>query len=157
MAGEVAVLEAGDAARLGGAVEDAGVGGGEHRPDGRQQLGRVAEVPVSAKRRVASWVRRRRPGVVDDPPPDRGDAVQAGGAVAVDRRADLLGPAAFEQDDRVTGLPLLEGDGPGPHVEERVGADHGPAGLGQGTRDGSGGGWPGGRGPPPWAGRCSRW
>ena len=120
--------------------------------------GGVAEVPVSANRRVASWVaapigptwsmiRRQTAGTQFRRVARwRSTAAQISSA-----------PRRLEQDDRVTGLPLLEGDGPGPHVEERIGADHRPAWLGQGARDASAGGWPGGRGPPPWAGRCSRW
>ncbi len=68
-----------------------------------------------------------------DPCPQGRDGIETGGAVTGHGRGDGTGVGRVEQHDHVAGLPLLQGDGPRPHVRERVGAHHGTARLEQRT------------------------
>ena len=90
--------------------------------------GGVAEVPVSANRSVdsSSPVAAFGRQVVEQALPHGRDGVQPLGAVTHDGRTDLLGGGRLHVDDAVTGVPLLEGDGPRRHVEHRKHA-HGPS------------------------------
>ena len=56
----------------------------------------MAEVPVSANR-IGRELPAVAADVVDDPPPDGRNAVEAGRPVAFDRVADLLGPSRLEK------------------------------------------------------------
>ena len=137
MVGEVGLVEARHAARLGGAVEDPEVDVGQQSGDGVEELGRGGRRAGVGHPQGRQRARSRRADQVDQALPHGGNAVEAGGPVAGHGLADLVGCSRSDQHHRVAGLPLLEGDGPCPHVEQRVGTDHGAPGLQQCARVGA--------------------
>ena len=92
--------------------------GGRGAAVGKPQLGQLAvpAVAFSAER-------------VEDPLPDRGHRIEPVGAELPDRRADRRPVGLRHVGHQIAGLPLLQRDGPGAHVEEREDADHRPARL----------------------------
>jgi hypothetical protein len=129
------MVERGHAAGFGGAVEDPDGGVRECLLDGGEELdGRRRRAGIGeTDRRHVEHAPFGSVQIVEDPAPHGGDAVEPLGPVADDGPADGDGVGGGQQDDGVPSLPLLQCDGPRPHVEEGVRADHRPTALEQGA------------------------
>ena len=135
LAADVLVPERGDASGFGRSVEDPDVGpgkGGLHLREQLERRGRGPGVGESERGEVGAGPLVATE-VVEDAPPHAWYGVDAPCAVSGDGLADRRGVGRAHEDDRVPGLPLLQRDRPGTHVEKRVGGEHGPSRLEQGA------------------------